>query len=203
MQSTDRRALQATQRGSPKRISIRIDLTPMVDLGFLLITFFMLTTVLAKPQIMPVILPEQDGNVDPQPVKNSTVLTLLLGGQNQVYWYEGVDGARLDSTGYMAGGLRRIILDKKNRVFRQWGDESRPDSRHAGASKQVSRLTVIIKPTAAASYKNVVDALDEMRICGIARYVLLDVSEAELDFIRNPAAGLKYSIAEQMAAARH
>jgi len=203
MQSTDRRALQATQRGSPKRISIRIDLTPMVDLGFLLITFFMLTTVLAKPQIMPVILPEQDGNVDPQPVKNSTVLTLLLGGQNQVYWYEGVDEARLDSTGYMSSGLRRIILNKKNRVFQQWGDESRPDSRHAGASKQVSRLTVLIKPTAAASYKNVVDALDEMRICGIARYVLLDVSEAELDFIRNPAAGLKYSIAEQMAAARH
>ena len=203
MQSTDRRALQATQRGSPKRISIRIDLTPMVDLGFLLITFFMLTTVLAKPQIMPVILPEQDGNVDPQPVKNSTVLTLLLGGQNQVYWYEGVDGARLDSTGYMSSGLRRIILNKKNRVFQQWGDESRPDSRHAGASKQVSRLTVLIKPTAAASYKNVVDALDEMRICGIARYVLLDVSAAELDFIRNPAAGLKYSIAEQMAAARH
>lgn len=201
VQTTDSRARQMPKRGSPKRTPIRIDFTPMVDLGFLLITFFMLTTVLAKPQIMPVVMPEEDMPTQAPAVKSSTVLTLLLGDHNKVYWYEGIDNPRLDSTDYGPGGLRRIILDKKARVYQMWGDEVREDHRHQGNVKSVSQLTILIKPTPGSRYKNVVDALDEMKICGISRYVLLRVSNQELAFIQAPMAGLQFSAADQLAAA--
>ncbi len=201
VQSTDSRARQMPKRGSPKRTTIRIDFTPMVDLGFLLITFFMLTTVLAKPQIMPVVMPEDEMPITAPAVKSSTVLTLLLGDHDKVYWYEGIDNAQLDSTDYSPSGLRRIILDKKARVYQMWGDEMREDHRHQGNFKAVSQLTVLIKPTPGSRYKNVVDAFDEMKICGISRYVLLRVSNQELAFIQTPAAGLQFSVADQLVAA--
>ena len=100
-----------------KKMSTRVDLTPMVDLGFLLITFFMLTTTLAKPQIMALVMPEKDiKKEDIEPVKESKVLTLLLGANDKVYWYEGITDAKLDSTDYSAEGLRQVILNKKDKV---------------------------------------------------------------------------------------
>ena len=86
-----------------KKMSTRVDLTPMVDLGFLLITFFMLTTTLAKPQIMALVMPEKDiKKEDVEPVKESKVLTLMLGANDKVYWYEGITEPKLDSTDYSA-----------------------------------------------------------------------------------------------------
>jgi len=184
-----------------KKMSTRVDLTPMVDLGFLLITFFMLTTTLAKPQIMPVVMPEKDvEEKDLQATKESQVLTLLLGGDDKVYYYEGITDAKLDSTDYSAEGLRKVILDKKDRVKEQWGDSEKDDPKNPGQKKTYSKLNVIIKPTKDAVYKNVVDAFDEMKITNIALYVLLDVSVQEEEFIKNPAGGLKFSLDEQAAA---
>lgn len=184
-----------------KKMSTRVDLTPMVDLGFLLITFFMLTTTLAKPQIMPVVMPEKDvKEEDLQATKESQVLTLLLGGKDKVYFYEGITDAKLDSTDYSAEGLRKVILDKKDRVKTQWGDLEKDDPKNPGQKKMISKLNVIIKPTKDARYKNVVDAFDEMKITNVALYVLLDVSQQEEDFIKNPAGGLKFSLEEQAAA---
>lgn len=174
-----------------RRMSTRIDFTPMVDLGFLLITFFMLTTVLNKPQIMPMAMPETENLTNPPEVKNSQVLTLLLGADNKVYWYEGIENARLDSTNYAAEGLRRVILDKKARVRQEWGDEVKSDAKRPGQTKTLSRLTVIIKPTKASRYKNVVDVFDEMKICDVSRYMMLDISNQEEAFIHNPSAGLR------------
>lgn len=184
-----------------KKMSTRVDLTPMVDLGFLLITFFMLTTTLAKPQIMPVVMPEKDvKEEDLQATKESQVLTLLLGANDKVYYYEGITDAKLDSTDYSAEGLRKVILDKKESVKQQWGETEKDDPKNPGQKKLISKLNVIIKPTKDARYKNVVDAFDEMKITNVALYVLLDVSEQEEEFIRNPAGGLKFSIEEQAAA---
>jgi len=184
-----------------KKMSTRVDLTPMVDLAFLLITFFMLTTTLAKPQIMPVVMPEKDvDKEDLEATKESQVLTLLLGADDKVYYYEGITDAKLDSTDYSAEGLRKVILDKKDRVQKQWGDMERDDPKNPGQKKKVSKLNVIIKPTKESRYKNLVDAFDEMKITNVALYVLLDISKQEEDFIQNPAAGLKFSAEEQVEA---
>ena len=182
-------------------MSTRVDLTPMVDLGFLLITFFMLTTTLAKPQIMPVVMPEKDVKIeDLQATKESQVLTLMLGGNDKVYYYEGITDAKLDSTDYSAEGLRKVILDKKDRVKQQWGETEKDDLKNPGQKKLISKLNVIIKPTKDSRYKNIVDAFDEMKITNVALYVLLDISKQEEDFILNPAGGLKFSVDDQAAA---
>lgn len=202
VQVTGSSGAAGSRKGSRRRQSTRVDLTPMVDLGFLLITFFMLTTALAKPQIMPVLMPEKDFPLsDPSLRKESQVLTLILGGADKVYCYEGISSPELDSTNYSADGLRRVILDKKYRVDSQWGRDERPTPGQSRVTQPVSKLTVLIKPTADATYKNVVDAFDEMKICGVAYYVLLDVSPQELDFIRDPAAGLHFDAAAQAASA--
>ncbi len=184
-----------------KKMSTRVDLTPMVDLGFLLITFFMLTTTLAKPQIMALVMPDKDiKKEDIEPVKESKVLTLLLGGNDKVYWYEGITDAVLDSTDYSADGMRKVILNKMEKVKGQFGLEDYEDFKTKEARKG-SFINVIIKPTAEARYKNLVDALDEMAICKVRYYVILDVSDLEKEFIKNPAGGLKFNVEEQIQAA--
>ena len=182
-----------------KRMSTRIDFTPMVDLGFLLITFFMLTTALAKPQIMALVMPD-DSDIDQVDyIKNSKVLTLLLGNSDKIYWYEGIDNARLDSTGYGGQGLRSIILKKMQLVRSLYGAEIYHDTK-TGESRQGSYLYVLIKPTPGSRYQNLVDALDEMAICGVRYYTILDISEQETAFIRNPVAGLRLGETEQKKA---
>lgn len=201
MQTAESGARKKGGKVRSKKMSTRVDLTPMVDLGFLLITFFMLTTTLAKPQIMPVVMPEKDvKEEDLQATKESQVLTLMLGGNDKVYYYEGITDAKLDSTDYSAEGLRKVILDKKDRVKQQWGETEKDDPKNPGQKKLISKLNVIIKPTKDSRYKNIVDAFDEMKITNVALYVLLDISKQEEDFIANPAAGLKFSIDEQAAA---
>ena len=184
-----------------KKMSTRIDFTPMVDLGFLLITFFMLTTTLAKPNILALVMPEKDiKKEDVEPVKESKVLTLLLGSNDKVYWYEGITDAKLDSTDYSAEGLRQVILNKMEKVKNQFGQEDYEDFK-TKEPKKGSFINVIIKPTKDSRYKNLVDALDEMAITKVRYYVILDISKLEEDFIKNPAAGLKFNAEEQVEAA--
>lgn len=172
----------------------------MVDLGFLLITFFMLTTTLAKPQIMALVMPDKDVKKDDlEPVKESKVLTLMLGGNDKVYWYEGITDPKLDSTDYSAEGVRKVILDKMDKVKGQWGLEDYEDFKTKEPRKG-SFLNVIIKPTKDARYKNMVDALDEMSVTKVRYYVILDISEAEEKFIKNPAAGLQFNVDAQVEA---
>lgn len=187
-----------------KKMSTKVDFTAMVDLAFLLITFFMLTTTLAKPNIMPIIMPEKKDikEEDLEATKESQVLTILLGANDKVYYYEGITDAKLDSTDYSAEGMRKVILEKKDRVKAQWGEDEKDDPKNPGQKKIDSKLNVVIKPTKDSRYKNLVDAFDEMKICNVARYVMLDISKQEEDFIKNPAAGLKFSIDDQLNAAK-
>jgi len=181
-----------------KKMSTRIDFTPMVDLGFLLITFFMLT-------IMALVMPDKDlKKEDVEPVKESKVLTLLLGGNDKVYWYEGISDAKLDSTDYSAEGVRQVILNKMDKVKAQFQTETYKKKNKEGVEEERtdgSYVNVIIKPTKDARYKNLVDALDEMAITKVRYYVILDVSPLEEAFIKNPAGGLKFSVDDQIDAA--
>lgn len=188
-----------------KKMSTNIDFTPMVDLGFLLITFFMLTTTLNKPQIMPVVFPEKDVKTEDQdPVKESKVLTLLLGENDKVYYYKGISEPKLDSTDFSAEGLRKVLLQKKDEV-RQAGfaDEDYEFKKRDGSTETRKRnqSVVLIKPLEGSRYKNVVDAFDEMAITNISFYVLIEPSDQEIAFVKDPTKPFKLDAAAQNAAA--
>lgn len=157
-------------------MNTRMDFTPMVDLGFLLITFFMLTTALVRPNMMALVMPDDKG--EPEPLKQSKVLTLMLGERDKVLWYEGLDGTHLDSTGFNADGLRKVILAKKEKVAKQWGEQTYLDAT-TGAMVKGSCLNVILKPGQHSRYKNLVDALDELAICRVRYYCIVDLTPAE------------------------
>lgn len=156
------------------RMSTRVDMTPMVDLGFLLITFFMLATTMSKPTSMSVFFPEKNKVVDTEPIRASGVLTLFLGDHDEVYYLDGIaatDERAASSLKTTRPGfeLRNVIFAAQKRVaaLPQEGNDNRS-------------LIVVIKPTAVSSYKNMVDAMDEMAITKSQRYALVDqLTEAE------------------------
>lgn len=156
-----------------KKQSTRVDLTPMVDLGFLLITFFIFTTTVSQPTAMNLNMPKdtKDHDLDTK-VKESGSLTLLLGKQNVIYYYFGNDPATMQTTGYK--NVRDVILKKKK-------------------STPADDLFIIIKPDKDATYKNAVNILDEMDINDIPRYAMVDPTPDEYSKIQQTeeASGIK------------
>jgi biopolymer transport protein ExbD len=159
-----------------KKLSTRVDLTPMVDLGFLLITFFIFTTTMSQPTAMHLGLPKDTDKPEEQnKVKESGVLTLLLGKGDNVYYYEGQlanDAGNLKTTNFR--NVRDVILNKKK--------STKPDD-----------FVVVIKPDKESTYKNVVDILNEMLINDVKRYATVDISDVEFMVIQKTqeAAGVK------------
>lgn len=150
------------------RVSTKVDMTPMVDLAFLLITFFMLTTTFSKPQTMEIGMPDKgDGTLTAE----CATVTAILGKDNQVYYFQGLpkDKPEIHTAAFSeTGGIRNILLQKKNEI--------RQSCRHD--------MTVIIKAEDEANYKNVVDLFDEMAITGIDQYALTDLSPMEIDLLK-------------------
>jgi biopolymer transport protein ExbD len=156
-----------------KKLSTRVDLTPMVDLGFLLITFFIFTTTIAQPTAMSLSMPKDTDKPDElNKVKESGALTLMLGKADVVYYYFGSDPSKMLTSGYK--DIRKIILDKKK-------------------STPADDLYITLKPDKDANYKNVVDMLDEMVINDIKRYAMIDPTPDEYKMIQitEQAAGIK------------
>ena len=136
--------------------STRVDLTPMVDLGFLLITFFVFTTTMSTVRAMGMVTPNDKAGPN-DPVCESCVITVLPAGDNKVYYYEGAEkDAEYKETNYSATGLRKLLADKK---------------RSAAAIHKDAIL--IIKPGETSSFKNLVDIIDESTICMYKRYYLV------------------------------
>jgi biopolymer transport protein ExbD len=147
-----------------KKLSTRVDLTPMVDLGFLLITFFIFTTTMSQPTSMRLFLPKDVKDPNEQnKVKNSAVITLMLGKNDVIYYYEGDSAQKLQPTDFKK--IRDIVIDKKRRT-------------------DPKDFVVVIKPTVDATYKNTVNILDEMTIDGVKRYAMVDISPVEYNFIK-------------------
>jgi len=132
----------------------------MVDLGFLLITFFIFTTTMSLPKAMNLHLPMD--SKDSMLTKRSAVITIIPGEDDRIYYYEGDDATKLQVADFKS--IRSILLDKKRRTDPTW-------------------FQVIIKPTRDATYKNTVDVLDEMLIDEISHYSLVDVSPGEYQLI--------------------
>jgi len=146
-----------------KKLSTRVDLTPMVDLGFLLITFFIFTTTMSQPTAMKLFLPKDVKTDEQNKVKNSAVITLMLGKNDVIYYYEGDSAAALKPTDFKK--VRDIVIDKKRRT-------------------DPKDFVVVIKPTVDATYKNTINILDEMTIDNIKRYAMVDISPDEYKLIQ-------------------
>ena len=163
-----------------KKLSTRVDMTPMVDLGFLLITFFIFTTTMSTPSTMRLVMPKDDKDQKNQTeIKESDALTILMGKGNQVYYFMGqlkADGSNFTSSNY--SDIRKVISDKKKEVMEQ--------GRSLGYPKDTldRDYVIVIKPNKEATYKNTVDILDEMTINQVKRFALVDITDDENNLVK-------------------
>ena len=193
-----------------KKVDLRVDFTPMVDMMMLLISFFMLCTSLSKPQAMLLTMPSNDKHIQEQDktaTKASQTITIFVAGNDKIYYVEGIpnyaDPSCLKETTWGKDGIRSVLINhatedgsvpvaaimkaKLELDAKKLKDPAKyPDSIYnkeldklkdgqVGGQK-LPTLTIIIKATDNASYKNLVDALDEMQICSIGKYVIDNIS---------------------------
>jgi biopolymer transport protein ExbD len=185
-----------------KKLSTRVDFTPMVDLGFLLITFFMLTTSMNKPQTMEINMPDKNviEEKDKTLVKESQAITLLLAKDDKVVTYFLKDG--VPSTpqiqNFGAKGIRATLLEENRKrnplldsipVYKGMLNkgiitEEEYKARLFDIKSYKNALIVVIKAADNSKYENLVDILDEMLICNIGRYAVVDISDSEVEMLK-------------------
>ena len=203
------------KKGKQKKMTVRVDFTPMVDMNMLLITFFMLCTSLSKPQTMEISMPSKDHITEAEQtkVKASKAITLILGEDNKVCYYFGEPDYEhvesLKETDFSPTGLRDVLLERNFDVVQQVKelklkklnneiseDEFKKQSTEIKGSKEAP--VVLIKATDDASYRNLVDALDEMQICNIGKYAIVDITDGDQFLVDNLKSGgeLSKQIAE-------
>ncbi|RZJ76183.1 MAG: biopolymer transporter ExbD [Flavobacterium sp.] len=160
-----------------KKSSAGVDLTAMVDLAFLLITFFMLTTSLSKPQSMNLAMPDKEKDPNKEQtmdVPDDRTMTILIGKDSSLLWYLGRFDAPLvpfTKTSYGKDGIRKELLSRVKSVLQTTGDPEKG-------------LIVIIKASDAASYKDLVDILDEMAITKVQLYAIGDITDPEMEQLK-------------------
>jgi len=182
-----------------KKQSTHIDMTPMVDLAFLLLTFFMLTTTFGKPKTMEINMPVKPENEDNQTLVNNAV-TILLSGDNKIWWYFGElkPETALTPTDYSPEGLRKLLLeknayavDKIKQIREQASTNNLADTTQKRMEVEVKgekrSLMVLVKADDKAKYINVIDVLDELNICMVGKYALVDLTQKEFDLINAAA----------------
>lgn len=153
-----------------KKQSTAVDMTPLADLGFLLITFFMFTTTFSKPNVMGLNMPPKDPNKelnqDTPEIDLSNSISIIIGGDNKLYWHQQdktkLTADQLYETSYSKEGIRNDILAARQRA------------------KTPDNFTVIIKPTDESTYENLVNVLDEMEITESSRYGIVDIAPSEI-----------------------
>ena len=171
-------------------------MTPMVDLGFLLITFFIFTATISSPTTMDLNMPkETDKKEDETKIKQSGALTILLGKNNKVFFYEGElapDGSNFKETDFV--GIRKEIINKKKDVIATHVHDAKCEEIKQKAKEKNDKnwekadldkdFVVVIKPNADATYKNTVDMLDEMTINNVKRFAMVKISEPEDELLK-------------------
>jgi biopolymer transport protein ExbD len=180
-----------------KKLSTRVDMTPMVDLGFLLITFFIFTATMKSPTTMDLNMPKESDEKDETKIKQSGALTILLGKDDHVYYYEGELTQENASTVFKSATFKDIraeIIKKKQEVIKnhvhddkcqELKDKARAKGDKNWETADLDRdLVVVIKPDAEATYKNTVDILDEMTINAVKRFAMVKISDTEKDLIK-------------------
>ena len=152
-----------------KKASTRVDLTAMVDLAFLLITFFILTTTLQKPKAMDLAMPDKDDNTKAQlAVKESTTMTILLGSNNKLMWFVGIPGKTPPTQdNYGKNGIRKSLIEQAQKIKAATGED----------------MMVIVKPSDKSIYDNMVTVMDELNITGNTKRAIVDITKPELDLL--------------------
>src|ERR1700746_402225 len=191
------------QKKRAKKSSTRIDMTPMVDLAFLLLTFFVLTSTFAKPKTMEINYPAKPKTQEEQ-IRVNNALTFLLTKDDGIYYYygqfyaegmenkEGKPLTKLTKTDFSADGLHKLLLDYNKPTIKAIDDLTEKLKRKEIADTTYKRLavnekgkkealTVLIKADDQAEYKNAIDVVDELNICNIGKYAIVDIGAKELD----------------------
>ena len=187
-----------------KKSSTRIDMTPMVDLAFLLLTFFVLTSTFAKPKTMEINYPAEPD--DPtKNIKVNNALTFILSKDDLIYYYygefypagneKGMPPTTLTKTDFSDEGLHKLLLDKNapttkeiNALTEQLKKKEIVDTTYKRlvnkAKGDKDALTVLVKADDGAIYKNIIDVVDELNICSIGKYAVVDLGAKEQELLK-------------------
>jgi len=190
----------------PKKHGTHIDMTPMVDLMCLLITFFMLTTAFSKAKVMVITMPEkdtQDQKKDQPQISAFRTLNIILSEGDKVYYYIGMADPKktlplLVKSDFSKDGIRKVLLDKNRDLFTKIAEyrEKRVTGKIVVADttleNEIKRMKrddkkgpiVLIKADEKAKYRDIVNIIDEMAICNIASYAIVDMSPVEKDMLK-------------------
>jgi biopolymer transport protein ExbD len=214
------------KKNKQKKQLLRVDFTPMVDMNMLLITFFMFCTTLLKPQTMNINMPSKDKVLKGQEnqARESGAITVILAGNDEIYYYLGMpkeDGSSYENpnflvkTSYASDGLRNLLLEKNEGTYEQVQDLKLQlqqgainDSIFRKLSQNIQDKamkelkiapTVMIKPTDFATYKNLVDVLDEMLICNIGAYAVIDMTDGDRYLLFKKTGNNEYLTPELLA----
>ncbi len=156
----------------------QIDMTPMVDLAFLLIAFFMLATSLAQPKAMEIIKPAKGKPTDEPIVNKKRVMSILLGENNAVYHYQISDedlvanNIHFETTDFSENGIRTAIKNRQKKLMEELH------------TKTSDSLIILVKGSPHSKYKNLVDILDEMRVCKVKQFAIIDRDKIDTIILR-------------------
>ncbi len=157
-----------------KKQSTRVDLTAMVDLAFLLVTFFMLTTTLSKPKAMDLAMPDknEENPQEQEPIAASRTVTVLLGKDNRLEWFVGTPTDPLSAPtvdNYGKDGIRKVLIEKGQEIKQKTGKD----------------MFVIVKPSDKSIYKNMIDIIDELNITNNKLYAIVDITPVEIKLLQD------------------
>jgi len=150
--------------------STRVDLTAMVDLAFLLITFFILTTTLQKPKTMDLVMPDKEGN-QTMKIPESRTMTVLIGANNKLEWFMGMPDKPLTSPtvdGFGKDGIRKALLAQSARIKQSQGND----------------MIVLVEAGAHSNYANMVSMMDELNITNIQKRAIVDITPGEVNLLK-------------------
>ncbi len=190
-----------------KKMPANIDMTPMVDMAFLLLTFFVLAATLVKPKTMEIIYPKKAENDTSKTKVNFQLATTLLLGEkdNEVFYYSGMfkpDSTELYHTNFSKDGFRKIMLDKNFRINDQviqlkklLQEKKIAEIQYEEEYKRVVGDSlapfVVVKTLPKTKYKNVINAIDELNLVNVRKRAIQDMGESEAIALRQKAAELK------------
>lgn len=191
-----------------KKSSTKIDMTPMVDLAFLLLTFFVLTSTFSKPKTMEINFPAEPEDKKME-TKVNNALTFLMTKDDGIYYYngefypegneKGQPATQLKKTDFSAKGLHKLLLDRNKptndaikkleaRLLKREIVDTTYKRLVNNEKGKKEALTVLVKADEKAIYKNIIDVIDELNICNIGKYAIVDMGQKELELlnIANP-----------------
>jgi biopolymer transport protein ExbD len=196
----------------PKKSPVRMDMTPMVDLAFLLLTFFILATSLSKPKTLEIVYPKEVDNTEDQTKLDDDLATTIVIGEtdDQIFYYHGKfrkDTTKLEPSDFSKDGLRVMLLERNKKVIERVNalkDQQREELKKSGSREEDEKINlrfkdlitdatndslapfVIVKTMPTTKWKNVVNAIDELNITNVKKRAIMDMEAREALLFLSP-----------------